>query len=286
MTRVRTRGEDIRHFILQNVEHHPGSISRLAAQKFKISRQAINKHLQKLRAEHALTEAGNTRNRVYNLSPLVEWRKHYQISPELAEDAVWTNDVAPTIGEMPENVLDIWAYGSKEMLNNAIDHSGGTSITVHISKTAATTEMLISDDGIGIFKKIQTALNLLDERHSVLELAKGKLTTDPEKHTGEGIFFASRMVDSFDILSGGVFFTHKFGDSEDWIMEREKFAGGRTAWRKLDNHTARTETNICDRYHSGDDYGFNKTVVPVKMAQYGSDKHVSRSQAKPVLVRR
>jgi anti-sigma regulatory factor (Ser/Thr protein kinase)/biotin operon repressor len=285
MTRVRTRGEDIRHFILQNVEHHPGSISRLAAQKFKISRQAINKHLQKLRAEHALTEAGNTRNRVYKLSPLVEWRKHYQISPELAEDAVWTNDVAPTIGEMPENVLDIWRYGFTELLNNAIDHSGGTSITVHISKTAATTEMLISDDGIGIFKKIQTALNLLDERHSVLELAKGKLTTDPEKHTGEGIFFTSRMFDSFDILSGGVFLTHTFGDSEDWIMEREKFASGTTVWMKLDNHTSRTEKKIFDQYASGDDYGFNKTVVPVKLAQYGSDKLVSRSQAKRVLAR-
>jgi len=285
MTRARTRGEEIRHFILQNVEHNPGGVSKLTAEKFKISRQAVNKHLQKLRAEHALTEAGKTRNRTYRLSPLVEWRKQYQISPEVAEDVVWTNDIAPTIGEMPENVLDIWRYGFTEMFNNAIDHSGGTSITVYISKTAATTEMLINDNGVGIFKKIQTALNLLDERHSVLELAKGKLTTDPEKHTGEGIFFASRMVDSFDILSGGVFFTHKFDDSEDWIMEREKFAGGTTVWMKLDNHTARTEKKIFDRYSSGDDYGFNKTVVPVKLAQYGSDKLVSRSQAKRVLVR-
>jgi len=285
MTRVRTRGEEIRHFILQNVEHNAGNVSKLAAEKFKISRQAVNKHLQKLRAEHALTEAGKTRNRTYKLSPLVEWRKEYQISPGLAEDAVWSNDVAPIIGEMPENVVDIWRYGFTEMFNNAIDHSGGTSITVYITKTAATTEMLIDDDGIGIFKKIQTALNLLDERHSVLELAKGKLTTDPEKHSGEGIFFTSRMVDSFDILSGGVFFTHEFGDSEDWILEREKVADGTTVWMKLDNHTARTERKIFDRYASGDDYGFNKTIVPVKLAQYGSDKLVSRSQAKRVLAR-
>jgi len=36
-------------------------------------------------------------------------------------------------------------------------------------------------------------------------LAKGKLTTDPKRHSGEGIFFSSRMFDEFDILSGGVF---------------------------------------------------------------------------------
>ena len=51
---------------------------------------------------------------------------------------------------------------------------------------------MIDDDGEGIFKKIKNALNLLDEKQAVLELAKGKLTTDPSRHTGEGIFFTSR----------------------------------------------------------------------------------------------
>ncbi len=144
----------------------------------------------------------------------------------------------------------------------------------------------IADDGVGIFKKIQEALGLLDERHAILELSKGKLTTDPDKHTGEGIFFASRMVDSFDILSGGVFLSHTFGKEEDWIMERERFKNGTTVYLKLSNHTSRTLKKIYDQYapESGD-YGFNKTVVPVKLAQYGNDKLVSRSQAKRLLAR-
>ena len=36
---------------------------------------------------------------------------------------------------------------------------------------------------------------------------------------------------------------------------------------------------------SDDDYGFNKTVVPVRLAQYGDEKLVSRSQAKRLLAR-
>jgi anti-sigma regulatory factor (Ser/Thr protein kinase) len=283
--RIKSRGEEVRHFILQNVEKHSTDIAKITSEKFKISRQAVNKHLQRLRAERALDESGKTRNRSYRLAPLVEWRRSYSISPNLAEDIVWTNDVAPVIGKMAENVTDIWRYGFTEMFNNAIDHSGGTSIMVHIKKTAATTEMAIYDDGVGIFKKIQTALNLLDERHSVLELSKGKLTTDPKRHSGEGIFFSSRMFDSFDILSGGVFFTHSFGDSEDWILEARQYAQGTAVWMKLDNHTARTEKKIFDKYSSDDDYGFSKTVVPVRLAQYGDDKLVSRSQAKRVLAR-
>ena len=116
--------------------------------------------------------------------------------------------------------LEIWHYAFTEMVNNAIDHSGGSTIRVHIKRTAADTQIFVRDNGVGIFKKIQSALGLLDERHAILELSKGKLTTDPDRHTGQGIFFTSRMVDSFDLFSGGVYFNHEFGDDKDWIFEQ------------------------------------------------------------------
>jgi hypothetical protein len=44
--------------------------------------------------------------------------------------------------------------------------------------------------------------------------------------------------------------------------------------------------DIFDQYSSGeDDYGFDKTVVPVKLMQYGDDQLVSRSQAKRLMSR-
>lgn len=285
MSRVRARGEDIRRYILDNVEKHPNDISRITAEKFDITRQAVNKHLQRLTEEKALTETGKTRSRAYRLCPLLEWRRTYKITPELAEDVVWTNDVRPVLGQLPDNAMTIWHYGFTEMFNNAIDHSGSPDIFVRIRKTAADTEMLVMDEGVGIFKKIQMALGLLDEGHAIFELHKGKLTTDPNNHTGEGIFFTSRMFDSFDILSGGVFFTHEFGKQEDWIMERDRFSIGTTVWMKIHNHTARTAKKIFDQFSTGDDYGFNKTVVPVKLAKYGNDQLISRSQAKRLLAR-
>ena len=285
MTRVRARGEDIRRYILEHVAKHPGDIARITAEKFGITRQAVNKHLLKLSSEKALGIAGNTRNRTYALSTLTEWYKLFPITPELAEDLVWTDHVLPVIAPLPDNALDICYYGFTEMFNNAIDHSGGSKIFVGIRKTALTTVMSLMDNGVGIFKKIQTAMNLLDERHAILELSKGKLTTDPRNHSGEGIFFTSRMFDSFNILSGGVSFNHKYGNEEDWIFEREKFETGTNIRMEINNNTARTKKKIFDQYTSTDDYGFNKTVVPVKMAQYGNDKLISRSQAKRVLAR-
>lgn len=285
MVRVRARGEDIRRFILERVERHPSDISKVTAKHFGITRQAVNKHLQRLTKEISLTETGKTRSRSYKLSALQEWRGRYQISTDLAEDLVWTNDIRPALGQLPDNALNIWHYGFTEMFNNAIDHSGGSEILVHIRKTAAATEMLLNDNGVGIFRKIQTALGLLDERHAILELHKGKLTTDPQRHTGEGIFFASRMFDSFDILSGGVYFFHEFGKPEDWIVGRDRLSQGTTVWMKIHNHTARTAKKIFDQYSVGEDYGFNKTVVPVRLAKYGNDQLISRSQAKRLLAR-
>ncbi len=283
--KILTRGQDVRRFILEKIDKHPNEIASIAAENFKITRQAVGKHLQKLVQEGAIVPSGNTRNRTYKLAALLEWKKFYEITPTLAEDIVWTQDVLPMLRIFPENVLDIWHFSFTEMFNNAIDHSGGTTIFIRIAKTAVNTQMSISDNGVGIFKKIQTALGLLDERHAILELSKGKLTTDPEKHTGQGIFFTSRLLESFEILSGGVFFTHTFGTEEDWILERSEFGNGTSVFMKLENHTARTCKHIFDKYSSGDDYGFTKTVVPVRLAQYGNDKLISRSQAKRVLSR-
>jgi len=284
MRKVSARGEDIRKFIIDHIEKHPTDISKLTAQHFGITRQAVNKHLQRLAEERSLLESGQTRNRVYKLTPLLEWSRVYKIQSELAEDLVWRQDIQEVIGSLPDNVLNIWHYGFTEMFNNAIDHSSGSEIMVKIMKTAASTEITIRDDGLGIFKKIQTTLNLLDERHALLELAKGKLTTDRTRHSGEGIFFTSRMFDSYGILSGGVYFSHDFGQSEDWLLERKQFTGTMVGM-KLHNHTSRTVKKIFDQYTSGEDYGFNKTVVPVNLAQYENDKLISRSQAKRLLAR-
>lgn len=282
---VRERGEQVRRYIIENVDKFPKDISRRTAEKFGITRQAVNKHLRKLTAEKCLKEEGETKSRVYSLVPITSWEREYPVEG-VQEDVIWRDDIAPALGQLPDNVRNIWQHGFTEMFNNALDHSEGTRIDVQIEKTAAATEMAIFDDGVGIFRKIQKAMNLLDERHAVLELAKGKLTTDPKNHSGEGIFFTSRMFDDYEILSGGVYFSHAFGEEEDWILERPKNNEGTAVFMKLHNHTARTTKKVFDQFSSeGEDYRFNKTVVPVHLARYGNDQLISRSQAKRLLAR-
>lgn len=285
MSTVRVRGEAVRRFIIDHLEKHPSDIVRVTAEKFGCTRQAVHKHISRLSAEGAISTEGATRRKTYRLSRLAMWRKAFELTSPVAEDQVWREHVSPSLGKLPDNVLNIWHYGFTEMFNNAIDHSAGRTVTVEFRKTAAFSEIVLFDDGVGIFRKIKSAMNLLDERHAVLELAKGKFTTDPRNHSGEGIFFASRMFDDFAVLSGDVAFSHEIDKPEDWILQRPESTGGTAVFMKLNNHTSRTTRKVFDKFASPDDYGFTKTVVPVKLLRYGDDNLVSRSQARRLMTR-
>lgn len=285
MSKVRVGGEPVRKFLIENLAEHPSDIVRVTAERFGCTRQAVHKHLQRLISEGAVIQSGQTRSKRYQLAPLVQWSKQYDLGAALAEDAVWRNDVAPLLGTLPENVLSIWHYGFTEMFNNVIDHSAARHVSLSLVKTAAATTVTIYDDGVGIFKKIQAALGLEDERHAVLELAKGKFTTDPANHSGEGIFFTSRMFDQFVIASGEVYYSKDFEEKEDWILQASSSGGGTLVRMVLHSHTARTLKKVFDKFTADDDYGFTKTVVPVKLMRYGDENLVSRSQAKRLLSR-
>jgi anti-sigma regulatory factor (Ser/Thr protein kinase) len=284
MTKLRKRGEKIREFILENLESNPKDIVSITAHKFSVSRQAINKHIRQLIEQKALIREGKTTRARYLLYPRSEWRATFSLSDNRAEDVIWRNEINQKLGQLPDNALAIWNYGFSEMFNNVIDHSEGTIVTIIIKKTAYSTEMSIYDDGIGIFTKIKNVLGLLDERHSVIELTKGKLTTDPTRHTGEGIFFTSRMFDKYSILSGEVFLSHKYDEKEDWILQNSEYQKGTFITMTLKNNTARTTQEVFNRF-SDNDYGFTKTIVPVRLAQYGNEQLISRSQAKRLLIR-
>ena len=107
-------------------------------------------------------------------------------------------------------------------MNNAIEHSGAEKISYAVKRDCLYTEISIVDDGIGVFKNIQKYLlahgikNVSTEQ-AVLELYKGKLTTNLKEHSGEGIFFSSRMLTEFAILSDHAIFSMKSENRESFI---------------------------------------------------------------------
>lgn len=282
------RAADIRKYILHNLQEHPVDVVRLATEHFGISRQSIARHINTLIVDGAITATGHTKARQYKLKPIVSQTFTLDVVPGLEEDIVWRQYVLPLMVGVKKNVLDICQYGFTEILNNVKDHSESKSVYIDIERNAINIEMSIDDKGVGIFNKIQNKFGLHDPRHALFELTKGKLTSEEARHTGEGIFFTSRMFDEFSILSGTLFFNRTNRTDSDWLIEVEDRVqhDGTLVTMEINPDAGQIMTDIFTKAESGQlSRDFSRTHVPVKVARYGNEQLVSRSQAKRVLAR-
>lgn len=280
-----SRHLEIDQALLAQVATHPRDLVSTVAGQFGVSRQAVVARVRALIADGRLAKSGSRTRPLYALGPRRVLQRRYPLAG-LAEDVVWRNDVAPLLSAVPANVLDICHYGLTEMVNNAIDHSDGQWLTVIARIDEHGVTLLVGDDGVGIFRKIARHLDLSDERLALLELAKGKLTTDPKRHTGEGVFFTSRAFDLFQIRSCGLLFNHDDVTPDDIRLDHDDARHGTVVLMQIATDSTRTLRSVFERYSSGpDDYSFERTVVPVRLARIGEENLLSRSQAKRLLQR-
>ena len=277
----------LKRTVTLDVVAHPRDLTRHYAERLGVSRPAANKYVSLLEKEGWIARSGTSTHPVFSLGYNRRVCHVYELHG-LEEDAVWHKDFRPYFNLSP-NVHNIAVHGFTEMLNNAIDHSIGEGVFVWVDQSETDLYIAISDDGIGIFRKISTALNLPDMRLALLELAKGKLTTDPERHSGEGVFFTSRMFDNFKITANGLEFSHHDFRVHDWLQEaRGAFAEGTgtTVLMGIALDSARNAADIYAEFtNSPEDYDFSKTVVPMRLAKIGDEQLVSRSQAKRLIAR-
>lgn len=261
-------------------------LSNRLAEHVGISSQAANARLRRLVAQGVLVARAHGRTNLYRLVAL----KSRSVALEretTREDIAWREIVAPLLrGYAQPPALTVLQYGVTEMINNAHDHSNGNRILISVEIDMAFARITVADDGEGIFARIKRLCALHDEHESLLELAKGKLTTDPEHHSGEGVFFTSRAVDHFTILSGGLAFTHGVG-RPDFLIEDEDMPTAGTLVVMQHALTSQTELRaVFDAFADPDsDPSFSKTVVPLRMAVFGDEHLMSRSQARRVLTR-
>jgi len=275
--------KDIGDFLLDNLENHSANIVSVIAEKFEISRQRAHAYVAREIKNGKIIKIGRTSSTRYFLVGGNHIEFSLKIKDNLAEDLVWAKYVKPMILRCPDNIYRACNYGFTEILNNAIEHSDGSIICIDIKIKDGNIIIEVMDNGIGIFQKIQNTLSLESIREGILHLSKGKFTTDPAKHTGEGIFFTSRIFDIFSIFSGDLFYTFK---NEDWFHSTEKkehFGRGTFIQMTISLKSKKTPKEIMDKY-ADEEIGFGKTIVAVALSVDPKDPHVSRSQAKRLMM--
>lgn len=263
---------------------------------FGVSRQYAKVLINNLITSGKLIKIGSTRSAFY-VSPQYA-SQHIGLFPtrirktvkniNLEEHKVLDQieDHLPLILKLPENVKSIFTYAFSEMLNNAMEHSGSKNIQMEVDIIDGKLSFRVIDSGIGVFRNIMQKRGLKSELEAVQELLKGKTTTQPKLHSGEGIFFTSKVADIFMLDSYGTRLIVNNRIRDVFLEESKKTTSGTKVSFQVDIASERHLNDVFRQYAEpgeGGDFGFDKTEIKVKLYTAGG-VHVSRSQARRVLV--
>ncbi len=241
-----------------------------------VTRQAAHYNLVRMVRGGELRRVGAGRGSRY--VPDADVDRAYPLEG-LEEDRVWDEIVseAPPIQDAPSNVRSIMRYAFTEMLNNAIDHSGGTEARVKVwARDPLSFE--INDDGVGVFRHVRERLELADDLAALQQLSKGRETTAPDRHSGEGIFFTSKAVDVFELDANRMRWIVDNSREDQAIGEAPEHAGTRVRC-DIDPATDRTLEEVFVPFVDEDSLRFDRTVIPLVLFET-EGRFVSRSEAK------
>jgi len=263
---------------------HPRDLAHHVAERTGLTRRTANKALHRLVELNWLVREGTKRQPSYRTGMLRQVVQRYAL-PGLEEDIPWSRDFAPHFS-LPAHVNRMAHHAFCELLNNANDHSDGSSVTVSLRQTPSHVQLLVSDDGRGVFDKIHEAFALDDPTIAMLELSKGKLTSQPQRHTGRGLFFTSKLADIFDLHANEVSFQRRDWDASGWLPGRPMKRQGTSIYAAIALDTRRTLESVLSAYSlDGTGCGFERTVVPLRLITSTLAGLESRAQARRVPAR-
>lgn len=267
------QAKDVKLYLLEKISAGEGDIVAKAAGAYSLSPKTVHKYINDLLADEKIVRKKRGEYLPVEHSHAFSFLRSRGVLDR--EDFIITKYLLPLLGDTTPQARNIWSYALSEMINNVIDHSGAEELQIEVKENAWQLAVTIRDNGIGIFTKVQNFFRLASPEEAVQELFKGKLTTDSRNHSGEGIFFTSRMMDSFCIVSDGCVFSHQKLAADR--INRLASTKGTVVYMSLSRYSRREAKEVFDAFADVDG-GFTRTSIKIK--NYFDSLPVSRSQAK------
>jgi len=268
--------------IVNNILARQGTVTnREIAEVAGISRQAVHRHLRAMVHSGELEAVGAGRGTRYRRPDQQHSDWTTFDTGDLSEDRMWEQMAARTVWleDLSATLVEIMRYAFTEVCNNAIDHAASREVRVRLLRRVGLCGFEVVDVGVGIFDKIRTHFQLASRTEALQELVKGKVTTHPARHSGEGLFFVSRIADSFEIESGDLVWTVDNKRSDFAVVSCDWREGTRVLFELAEDHSDRLE-DLFARYTRN--FEFAVTRYRIKLLELGV-RFVSRSEAKRLM---
>lgn len=289
MSFTQTRRNEIILYMLRKISEDDPELITKIKDSFGISATSVRRYLEKEEtAEHILPDPdaacgyrlrSEDHSFTYDLNGLSE-----------EDDDLAYEGLLPYLPDH-KNAIRIWAYVLTELFNNAITYSQGTKAELSVRSNCLYTRIVLTDDGMGIFTNILQAMKNMGRSNpkltdAVTELYKGKFTSMPQSHSGEGIFFSMHLLDRMAIISDGLVLRSGFEGEPAHVKSHllayyQKYTQkGTMLMLQLENQTTRVAADVFHRFADVDE-GFIKTRIPILNACLDREP-VSRSQARRI----
>jgi anti-sigma regulatory factor (Ser/Thr protein kinase) len=255
---------DVTTWITALALQHPHDLPAAVATRTGARRPAASRLLGRLVALQWLERDGSRSRPRYRPGPLRQVVRRYDLAG-LDEDRAWMRDFVPCFA-LPPAVRRMVQHAFTELVNNAVDHSGGRTVTVSMRQTPVQVQLLVSDDGRGAFDTIREAFAIDDPAQAMLELAKGRLTTQPERHGGRGLYHTARLADVFDLHANASGWRRVAWRDGRWQAARALPRHGTSVYVAIALDTARTLDDVLRAGSSEGVRGWiDHTVVPLRL---------------------
>lgn len=253
-------------------------------QRLGLTRRQAGALLHRLAAAQWLVNVGTPRRPRWQPGPLRQVVQRYPLAG-LQEDEPWRRDFAPCFA-LPAHVRRMAQHAFTELLNNAVDHSGGHTVTVSMRQTPLQLQLLVSDDGVGLFERIAGHFGIADPALALFELGKGKLTSDPARHRGHGLFFTARLADVFDLHANAAAYQRRAWQPRQWHATRAAAPAGTSVYWAVALDTPRTLEQVQHEFSAdGATPAFERTELPLALLAGAGGVLASRAEARRVAAR-
>lgn len=282
--------EEIKKYLLRKIAADDRDIISKTMDNFDISVTSVKRYLNDA-INGGIIEQSKTTVCGYKLIEEKVFQTVNLADEQAEEDRLFDSYIVKHLVKCNKAALRIWQYTCAEILNNAIEHSRGRNIYIEVSANALYTQVVIGDDGVGTFYTLLEYMAANGwksprEEDAIIELYKGKITSNAASHSGEGIFFSSKMVDEFVLWSDAHIYKWGNGITDSAVQTHLlSYASriqkiGTLVCMKLENETERSITEVFNLY-TDIEQGFIKTSIPVKTACINGEP-VARSQARRI----
>lgn len=264
----------IRRLLAESGSFRSGELAARTAR----TRQAVHRHLVRALDEGWLVREGAGRGARYRAADALGFARSYGTEDGVEELASadltrWLDAAAPGRSDASRAIL---AYVVSELVNNAVDHSGAAAVRLEGRLRGGALRLAVVDEGIGAFERVRSHFGFDDHLRALQELSKGKTTTQPDRHTGEGLFFGSKLVDAFRLAANGLAWLVD-NRIADQAVESAEPAPGTRAELELELDTRTRIQDVFERYTH--DFEFDTTRCVVRLFDV-AETFVSRSEAK------